>query len=87
MKATPILTLALAAHVATVSGAILSVAGNDTLVGNRPANLITKVVFDQWVFVKNAIENLLHEGAIGLILTGLMILVFLIFMPILKKMR
>jgi hydrophobic/amphiphilic exporter-1 (mainly G- bacteria), HAE1 family len=42
-----------------------------------PANLVTKVVFDQSVFVKNAIENLLHEGAIGLILTGLMILVFL----------
>ncbi|MGZ5565385.1 MAG: efflux RND transporter permease subunit [Limisphaerales bacterium] len=42
-----------------------------------PANLVTKVVFDQSVFVKNAIENLIHEGAIGLILTGLMILVFL----------
>lgn len=42
-----------------------------------PSNLITKVVFDQSVFVKNAIENLIHEGAIGLILTGLMILVFL----------
>ncbi|MDB6054847.1 MAG: acriflavin resistance protein [Verrucomicrobiales bacterium] len=42
-----------------------------------PGELITKVLFDQSVFVKNAIENLLHEGAIGLILTGLMILVFL----------
>jgi len=29
------------------------------------------------VFVKMAIENLLHEGAIGLVLTGLMILLFL----------
>ena len=42
-----------------------------------PRQLIAKVVFDQSVFVKKAIENLLHEGAIGLILTGLMILLFL----------
>jgi multidrug efflux pump subunit AcrB len=42
-----------------------------------PQGLVTKVVFDQSVFVKNAIENLLHEGTIGLLLTGLMILVFL----------
>ncbi|HXT38426.1 MAG TPA: efflux RND transporter permease subunit [Candidatus Angelobacter sp.] len=42
-----------------------------------PGRLITKVVFDQSVFVKNAIENLVHEGAIGLILTGAMILIFL----------
>ena len=42
-----------------------------------PKSLVTKVVFDQSVFVKTAIENLLHEGAIGLVLTGLMILVFL----------
>jgi multidrug efflux pump subunit AcrB len=42
-----------------------------------PKQLSTKVVFDQSVFVKNAIENLLHEGLIGLVLTGLMILIFL----------
>ncbi len=42
-----------------------------------PKELITKVVFDQSIFVKRAIETLLHEGAIGLILTSLMILVFL----------
>ncbi len=42
-----------------------------------PKTLVTKVVFDQSVFVKTAIENLLHEGAIGLCLTGMMILVFL----------
>ncbi len=42
-----------------------------------PKQLITKVVFDQSVFVKTAIETLLHEGAIGLFLTSLMILVFL----------
>ncbi len=42
-----------------------------------PKELITKVVFDQSVFVRSAIENLIHEGGIGLILTGVMILVFL----------
>ena len=42
-----------------------------------PKELVTKVVFDQSVFVKTAIETLLHEGAIGLFLTSLMILVFL----------
>jgi HAE1 family hydrophobic/amphiphilic exporter-1 len=42
-----------------------------------PKQLITRVVFDQSVFVKTAIENLMHEGAIGLVLTGLMILLFL----------
>ncbi len=42
-----------------------------------PKRLITEVVFDQSVFVRTAIETLIHEGAIGLVLTGLMILVFL----------
>jgi hydrophobic/amphiphilic exporter-1 (mainly G- bacteria), HAE1 family len=42
-----------------------------------PKQLVAKVVFDQSVFVRMAIENLLHEGAIGLVLTGLMILLFL----------
>ena len=42
-----------------------------------PKQLVAKVVFDQSVFVKKAIDNLLHEGAIGLVLTGLMILLFL----------
>ncbi len=42
-----------------------------------PKELITRVVFDQSVFVKTAIETLLHEGAIGLFLTSIMILVFL----------
>jgi HAE1 family hydrophobic/amphiphilic exporter-1 len=42
-----------------------------------PKQLIADVTFDQSVFVSNAIENLVHEGAIGLLLTGLMILVFL----------
>ncbi len=42
-----------------------------------PKSLIANVVFDQSLIVKKAIENLLHEGAIGLILTALMILLFL----------
>ncbi len=42
-----------------------------------PKSLVTNVVFDQSVFVKTAITNLVHEGAIGLVLTGLMILIFL----------
>jgi hydrophobic/amphiphilic exporter-1 (mainly G- bacteria), HAE1 family len=42
-----------------------------------PKQLIARVVFDQSVFVKTAITNLLHEGAIGLVLTGVMLLLFL----------
>lgn len=42
-----------------------------------PKELIARVLFDQSVFVRDAITNLIHEGAIGLVLTGVMILVFL----------
>src|SRR5579872_3052476 len=42
-----------------------------------PKQLIANVVFDQSRFVRSAIENLIHEGLTGLILTGVMILVFL----------
>jgi hydrophobic/amphiphilic exporter-1 (mainly G- bacteria), HAE1 family len=42
-----------------------------------PKQLQTNVVFDQSAFVKTAIDNLIHEGLIGLVLTGLMILIFL----------
>jgi multidrug efflux pump subunit AcrB len=42
-----------------------------------PKQLVTKVVFDQSTFVRSAIENLIHEGVIGLVLTGVMILIFL----------
>jgi multidrug efflux pump subunit AcrB len=42
-----------------------------------PKELVTRVVFDQSVFVKTAIETLLHEGGLGLLLTSIMILVFL----------
>lgn len=42
-----------------------------------PKSLVTKVVFDQSVFVKTAIRNLGNEGGIGLVLTAIMILIFL----------
>jgi HAE1 family hydrophobic/amphiphilic exporter-1 len=42
-----------------------------------PKQLITNVVFDQSVYVKAALETVLHEGAIGLVLTSIMILIFL----------
>src|ERR1700691_2722841 len=42
-----------------------------------PASLKTAVVFDQSIFVKLAVKNLLKEPPIGLILTWLMILPFL----------
>jgi len=42
-----------------------------------PKQLIPRVVFDQSIFVKTAIYNLLREGGIGLVLTGLMVLLFL----------
>jgi multidrug efflux pump subunit AcrB len=42
-----------------------------------PKTLEANVVFDQSVFVKEAIRTLLDEGLIGLLLTSLMILVFL----------
>ena len=42
-----------------------------------PKQLATRVVFDQSIFVKTAIKNLIMEGSTGLLLTGLMILLFL----------
>ncbi len=42
-----------------------------------PSSLKTAVVFDQSVFVKSAISTLVKEASIGLVLTGVMILVFL----------
>ena len=42
-----------------------------------PDVLKTAVVFDQSIFVKLAIKNLLKEGGIGLLLTAIMILLFL----------
>jgi multidrug efflux pump subunit AcrB len=42
-----------------------------------PKALKTAVVFDQSVFVKIAVKNVINEGSIGLCLTALMILLFL----------
>ena len=41
-----------------------------------PEQLVTKVVFDQSIFVKNAIKNLVMIGVIGLALTAVLIMVF-----------
>jgi len=60
-------TIAIVDGVKKVVGGLLDV----------PKELVTKVVFDQSIFVKKAIENLLDEGTIGLVLTAVMILVFL----------
>jgi HAE1 family hydrophobic/amphiphilic exporter-1 len=42
-----------------------------------PSQLQTHVVFDQSLFVKQAISTVLREGGIGLLLTALMVLIFL----------
>jgi multidrug efflux pump subunit AcrB len=42
-----------------------------------PKSLVTNVLFDQSRFVKTAIRTLIDEGAIGMLLTTIMILVFL----------
>src|SRR5271165_4830004 len=42
-----------------------------------PKQLVTDIVFDQSVFVRQALNTVLHEGFIGLVLTSLMILLFL----------
>jgi hydrophobic/amphiphilic exporter-1 (mainly G- bacteria), HAE1 family len=42
-----------------------------------PEGIKAEVVFDQSQFVKKAINNLVHEGGIGLFLTSAMILLFL----------
>ena len=42
-----------------------------------PKQMIATLVFDQSVYVKEAIRTVLHEGLIGLILTSIMILLFL----------
>jgi HAE1 family hydrophobic/amphiphilic exporter-1 len=42
-----------------------------------PKQMKADLLFDQSVFVKEAINTVLHEGLIGLVLTSIMILVFL----------
>ena len=59
--------------ISVVDGVQKAVAG----LTDVPKQLVASVVFDQSVFVRKAIENLLHEGGIGLLLTGVMVLLFL----------
>src|ERR1700728_2424588 len=42
-----------------------------------PRQMTANLVFDQSVYVKEALKTVLHEGVIGLVLTSLMILIFL----------
>jgi multidrug efflux pump subunit AcrB len=42
-----------------------------------PKQMVASVVFDQSVYVKEAIHTVLHEGLMGLVLTSIMILLFL----------
>jgi hydrophobic/amphiphilic exporter-1 (mainly G- bacteria), HAE1 family len=42
-----------------------------------PRTLVAKVVFDQSIFIKSAIRNLVDEGLIGIVLTGIMVFIFL----------
>ncbi|MGO9088182.1 MAG: efflux RND transporter permease subunit [Terriglobales bacterium] len=42
-----------------------------------PKQMVTGIVFDQSVYVREAIHTVFHEGFLGLILTSLMILIFL----------
>jgi multidrug efflux pump subunit AcrB len=60
-------TIAVVSGVKDVVGRLLDV----------PSQLKADVVFDQSLFVKRAIETLIDEGGTGLVLTGLMVLVFL----------
>ena len=60
-------TIAVVDGVKTVIGKLLDI----------PAQLRADVVFDQSQFVRRAIATLLHEGAVGLGLTGVMVLAFL----------
>src|SRR6202045_4227582 len=62
------------------SNTIAIVNGIKTAVGDLldiPKSLMTKVVFDQSLYVKTAIWNVLQEGGMGLVLTAAMILLFL----------
>ncbi len=45
---------------------------------DMPSHLTTALLFDQSVFVKEAIDTVLHEGLIGLVLTTIVILLFLV---------
>ena len=59
--------------IAVVNGVKKAIAG----LTDVPRQLKARVAFDQSLFVKKAIDNLIHEGGIGLVLTAVMILLFL----------
>lgn len=59
--------------IAVVNGVKKAIAG----LTDVPRQLQARVAFDQSLFVKKAIDNLIHEGGIGLVLTAVMILLFL----------
>src|SRR6202034_2590900 len=42
-----------------------------------PSQVVTSIVFDQSVFVRQALSTVLHEGLMGVFLTSFMILIFL----------
>ncbi|TPE46248.1 efflux RND transporter permease subunit [Pontibacter mangrovi] len=48
-----------------------------TLGAALPEDVTIKYVFDQSVYIEHALNNLVHEGLLGVILTGLVILLFL----------
>lgn len=47
------------------------------LKNSLPEDVSIKFVFDQSTYIENALSNLLHEGILGAVLTGLMVLLFL----------
>lgn len=44
---------------------------------NLPEDVKVEFVFDQSNYIENALTNLMHEGVLGAVLTGLMVLLFL----------
>ena len=47
------------------------------LMASLPDDVKIKYVFDQSVYIEQSVKNLIHEGILGAILTGLMVLLFL----------
>jgi translation initiation factor IF-1 len=66
----PVLKSGADANTIAVVNGIRSAVGN---LRDIPTNLKTSVVFDQSVFVKTAIENLVREGLIGLVLMAVVV--------------
>ncbi|MBC9794972.1 efflux RND transporter permease subunit [Sinomicrobium weinanense] len=49
----------------------------DLLKDTLPEDVSVEYVFDQSGYIENALSNLMHEGILGALLTGLMVLLFL----------